>query len=156
MVLDLEWLPLAVVKFYQIVVQKAEKGYQHRYSMAPSASEQKKDSKSKKIEKITKRDDFVRASKSDFIKSKSLIIQFFNRKDDSPPRYGVTASKRIGNAIKRNKAKRRIRHLVKDLLPKYGKNGYDYVFIAREELIHNSWESILQEVEIILRDFNNE
>ena len=153
---DLEWLLLEAVKFCPIEELKVEKNYPLNFSMTATQKEQKKDSQLKKIEKITKRSDYVRASSSIFKKSNSLIIQFYNRKDTSGPRYGITASKKIGNAIKRNKAKRRIRHLIKNLLPKYGKNGYDYVFVAKEKVIDSPWDSLLQETKIILKDFKYE
>ena len=98
----------------------------------------------------------MRASKSKYFRSNSFIIQFYNRADTFGPRYGVTATKKIGNAIKRNKAKRRIRNLVKDLLPKYGKNGYDYVFIAKENLINEDWEVLKEESTSVLKDFKYE
>ena len=124
--------------------------------MTTKQKEQKKTSKIQKIDKITKRQDYLRASKSKYFRSNSFIIQFYNRADTFGPRYGVTATKKIGNAIKRNKAKRRIRNLVKDLLPKYGKNGYDYVFIAKENLINEDWEVLKEESTSVLRDFKYE
>ena len=124
--------------------------------MTTKQKEQKKTSKLQKIDKITKRSDYLRASKSKYFRSNSFIIQFYNRVDDLEPRYGVTATKKIGNAIKRNKAKRRIRNLVKDLLPKYGKNGYDYVFIAKENLINEDWEVLKEESTSVLKDFKYE
>ena len=124
--------------------------------MTTKQKEQKKTSKIQKIDKITKRQDYLRASKSKYFRSNSFIIQFYNRADSLGPRYGVTATKKIGNAIKRNRAKRRIRNLVKDLLPKYGKNGYDYVFIAKENLINEDWEVLKEESTSVLKDFNYE
>ena len=124
--------------------------------MTTKQKEQKKTSKIQKIDKITKRQDYLRASKSKYFRSNSFIIQFYNRVDDLEPRYGVTATKKIGNAIKRNKAKRRIRNLVKDLLPKYGKNGYDYVFIAKENLIDEDWEVLKEESTSVLKDLKYE
>ena len=124
--------------------------------MTTKKKEQKKTSKIQKIDKITKRSDYLRASKSKYFRSNSFIIQFYNRADTLGPRYGVTATKKIGNAIKRNKAKRRIRNLVKDLLPKYGKNGYDYVFIAKENLINEDWEVLKEESTSVLKDFKYE
>ena len=124
--------------------------------MTTKQKEQKKTSKHQKIDKITKRSDYLRASKSKYFRSNSFIIQFYNRVDDLKPRYGVTATKKIGNAIKRNKAKRRIRNLVKDLLPKYGKNGYDYVFIAKENLIDEDWEVLKEESTSVLKDLKYE
>ena len=124
--------------------------------MTTKKKEQKKTSEIQKIDKITKRSDYLRASKSKYFRSNSFIIQFYNRADTLGPRYGVTATKKIGNAIKRNKAKRRIRNLVKDLLPKYGKNGYDYVFIAKENLINEDWEVLKEESTSVLKDFKYE
>jgi len=124
--------------------------------MTTKQKEQKKTSKQQKIDKITKRSDYLRASKSKYFRSNSFIIQFYNRDDDLGTRYGVTATKKIGNAIKRNKAKRRIRNLVKDLLPKYGKNGYDYVFIAKENLINEDWEVLREESTSVLKDLKYE
>ena len=124
--------------------------------MTTKQKEQKITSKIQKIDKITKRSDYLRASKSKYFRSNSFIIQFYNRADTLGPRYGVTATKKIGNAIKRNKAKRRIRNLVKDLLPKYGKNGYDYVFIAKENLINEDWEVLKEESTSVLKDFKYE
>ena len=124
--------------------------------MTTKQKEQKKTSKHQKIDKITKRSDYLRASKSKYFRSNSFIIQFYNRVDDLEPRYGVTATKKIGNAIKRNKAKRRVRNLVKDLLPKYGKNGYDYVFIAKENLINEDWEVLKEESTSVLKDLKYE
>ena len=124
--------------------------------MTTKQKEQKKTSKHQNIDKITKRSDYLRASKSKYFRSNSFIIQFYNRADDLEPRYGITATKKIGNAIKRNKAKRRIRNLVKDLLPKYGKNGYDYVFIAKENLINEDWEVLKEESTSVLKDLKYE
>ena len=124
--------------------------------MTTNQKKQKKTSKLIKLDKITKRSDYLRASKSKYVRTNSFVIQFYNRNDSSDPRYGITATKKIGNAIKRNKAKRRIRSLVKDLLPKYGKNGYDYVFVAKEKVIDSPWDSLLQETKIILKDFKYE
>ena len=124
--------------------------------MTTKKKEQKKTSKIQKIDKITKRSDYLRASKSKYFRSNSFIIQFYDRADTLGPRYGVTATKKIGNAIKRNKAKRRIRNLVKDLLPKYGKNGYDYVFIAKENLINEDWKVLKEESQSVLKDFKYE
>ncbi|MDP9126768.1 MAG: ribonuclease P protein component [Pseudomonadota bacterium] len=48
-----------------------------------------------------------------------------------PIRYGLTASGKIGNAVVRNRARRRLRVLAENLLPKHATAGCDYVLIAR-------------------------
>ena len=44
---------------------------------------------------------------------------------------GYTATKKIGNAVCRNRSKRRLRAVVREILPKYNLSNIDYVFIAR-------------------------
>lgn len=49
--------------------------------------------------------------------------------------YGIVASKKVGNAVYRNKAKRRLREISRTYLPSFGKQGYLYLFIARKEIL---------------------
>ena len=102
--------------------------------------------------KITKRSDYVKASKGQYIKTSALFLQKAKRDDKKNPRYGVTASKKIGNAVERNKAKRRIRHAIKEVLPKYGKSGYDYVVIATIKTNKVSWNTVLNDLEKAFRE----
>lgn len=46
-------------------------------------------------------------------------------------RYGITASRKVGNAVARNRAKRRLRAAASEVLPAAGVPGYDVVLIAR-------------------------
>ena len=66
---------------------------------------ERKTSSLNNLAKITKRSDYLRASKSKYLVSESFILQFHNRKDSEEPRYGITVTKKIGNATKRNKVK---------------------------------------------------
>lgn len=50
-------------------------------------------------------------------------------------RYGLTASSKIGNAVKRNRARRRLRALACEILPLHAAPGHDYVLIARAATI---------------------
>ena len=102
--------------------------------------------------KITERSDYVKASRGRYIKTSSLFLQKVKRDDKKIPRYGVTASKKIGIAVERNRAKRRIRHAIKEVLPKYGKNGYDYVVVATTKTNKVSWKTVLNDLEMALRE----
>ena len=67
-----------------------------------------------------------------------FIIQARNRRkqctiDTYQIRYGLTCSKKVGNAVKRNRAKRRLRALVKNIIPLEGLKGWDYVLIGKEK-----------------------
>lgn len=66
-------------------------------------------------------------------------------------RVGITATKRIGNAVIRNRAKRRLRALARDCLPRFGQLGYDYVLIARDHTPHCEFSELKRDIEKALK-----
>lgn len=48
-------------------------------------------------------------------------------------RVGFTCSKKVGNAVARNRAKRRLRALAREILPEMGRPGWDYVLVGKPE-----------------------
>jgi len=54
-------------------------------------------------------------------------------------RFGLTASKKVGNAVARNRARRRLRAAAMELLSAHGAPGYDLVLIARTETLVRGW-----------------
>ena len=89
------------------------------------------------LETLTKRSDFVAASKAEKYVGKSIIVQA-RPNSLQTIRVGYTASKRVGNAVKRNRAKRRMRAAVADTLAFYGTSGTDYVLIGRAQTTGNT------------------
>jgi len=69
---------------------------------------------------------------------------------EGPARAGFTATKKIGNAVVRNRAKRRLREAARLLLPLHGRAGTDYVFIARAATPERAWPALLDDVESAL------
>ncbi|MDQ7019974.1 MAG: ribonuclease P protein component [Robiginitomaculum sp.] len=61
-------------------------------------------------------------------------------------RIGFTASRKVGNAVARNRCKRRLREAARALLPLYGRPGWDYVFIARAGTRPRPWQALLDDV----------
>ncbi len=55
------------------------------------------------------------------------------REDSGAVRVGYTCSKKVGNAVARNRAKRRLRAAARVVLPGVGRSGWDYVLIGRSE-----------------------
>ncbi len=93
--------------------------------------------------KILKRSDFVAASKARRAGSPSLNLQGRNRGDELGPRVGFTATKKVGNAVARNRAKRRLRALAHQVLTAEARRGWDYVLVARPNTTCNSdWSSL--------------
>lgn len=90
-----------------------------------------------KIHTLKRRADFLDAASSGVkCATKGLILQI--RPHKAAPAisaYGLTASRRVGNAVARNRAKRRLRALVREVLPVQAKPGQDYVLIARPDTL---------------------
>jgi ribonuclease P protein component len=77
-----------------------------------------------------------------------LVVQAAPRQtpDDAAPRVGFTASKRVGNAVARNRAKRRLRAAADAVLARHGKGGTDYVLIARTETCTRPYAELLADL----------
>jgi ribonuclease P protein component len=65
-------------------------------------------------------------------------------------RFGVTVTRKIGNAVARNRMKRRFRALLRDVLPQQGVAGADHVLIGREGGIERDFALLRQELEAAL------
>ena len=66
-------------------------------------------------------------------------------------RVGFTASKKVGNAVARNRAKRRLRAAAATLLPLYGHPGHDYVLVARTATATQPYDILLENIGEALR-----
>jgi ribonuclease P protein component len=66
-------------------------------------------------------------------------------------RVGYTASRRVGNAVARNRAKRRLRAAAASVLPAQGREGMDYVLIARAGTSERPYAELLADLEGALR-----
>jgi ribonuclease P protein component len=90
-----------------------------------------------RVDTLTKRADFQRASRALHVATAGFILQMRHRKPDEVPdlpnglRVGFTCSKKVGNAVARNRAKRRLREIARLVLPQHGQPGMDYVLIGR-------------------------
>jgi len=61
-----------------------------------------------------------------------MMVQGRDRRDGDPGiRVGFTCSKKVGNAVARNRAKRRLRAVAREIVPARGQPGWDYVLIGR-------------------------
>ncbi len=84
------------------------------------------------LQTLQHRPDYLRAASARRQSTPGFLLQARNRADDTPlVRIGFTASKKIGNAVFRNRAKRRMRALARAILPLGARPGWDYVLVAR-------------------------
>lgn len=79
---------------------------------------------------IQRRRDFLAAARGRRWAADGFTLQARDRRDDGPPRVGYTCSKKVGNAVARNRAKRRLRAAAA-LAAGSARAGWDYVLIGR-------------------------
>ena len=100
---------------------------------------------------ITKRTTFIFVRENGFfIRGKNFNIQILHKQDlNNSIGVGYTATKKMGNAVKRNKAKRIMRELAKKILIK-GKTNTYYVLIAKTSILEIKFKDLLEELENII------
>lgn len=81
-----------------------------------------------------------------------FVLQARDRGDgDAAMRIGITVSKKVGNAVVRNRMKRRFRALAREVLPHHGLAGHDHVLIGRAGGIERPYPDLVRELEKALR-----
>lgn len=101
------------------------------------------------------RPDFVRASNGGRVHSRSLSLQVYRRGDRDAPvegcRVGLTVTKKVGNAVERNRVKRRFREALR--APALAtKPDHDYVIVARRDALSAPFASLVGELRRCLGD----
>ncbi|WP_242077537.1 ribonuclease P protein component [Brevundimonas diminuta] len=103
------------------------------------------------IKRLLRRPQFLAAAKGASEARGAVVIQRLERGDGSPHiGLGFTATKKIGGAVQRNRAKRRLREAARTMLAQHGVPGSDYVFIARMGTTERAWDRLLDDVKSTL------
>lgn len=76
----------------------------------------------------------------------SFILQAKPGTGDSRPRAGFTTSKKVGNAVIRNRARRRLKEAARMIVPQKGLTGWDYVFIGRQAATDYPFEKMMSDI----------
>ncbi len=66
-------------------------------------------------------------------------------------RVGLTVTKKVGNAVERNRVKRRLRTLIRDYLPEMAEPGFDYVVIGRRSALDRPYEALVKDMAYVCR-----
>ena len=109
---------------------------------------------SNRLGRILKRSEYLRVKREGTAVARpGLVLQAVSVADHGKvpyPRVGFTVSKRVGNAVKRNRARRRLKSVAADILTRYGLPAWDYVFIGRVTTLERSYDSLLEDAKAAL------
>lgn len=94
---------------------------------------------------LKKRSEFLYVRDGFYSAKGGVVVQMRENSTRSGIGMGFTATKKIGNAVIRNRAKRRLREIARTLLPEHGLPGYDYVLIARGSTTARDWTDLLDD-----------
>ena len=92
---------------------------------------------------IKKRSDFLAANRGKRYATPGFVLLVRDRQDDSPAiRLGITITKKVGNAVIRNRMRRRFRALAQEMLADKGKAGADHILIGRDSGIERDFDAL--------------
>lgn len=108
------------------------------------------------------RPDFLRAAKALRQGTPGFLVQARRREPGEPAaeasvRVGFTTSKKLGNAVARNRARRRLREIARAVMPGLARPGWDYVLVGRPEAtLTRPFTDLLADLDRALRSIHRE
>lgn len=112
-----------------------------------------------KVLTLKKRKDFIRAANGYKVATNGLVLQAafsLCKKTSENCFVGYTATKKIGKAVVRSFAKRRLREIARKILQQNGIAGVSYVFIARHNTTTLNFAYMMKKAEAALDEINNQ
>ena len=97
------------------------------------------------ISTITKRPEYLAVAATGVKKPMPGLVVQMRAPGDKPLsdiRVGLTVSAKAGGAVERSRIKRRLRHVIRDVLPEHGKPGFSYVVIGRRAALKRPFEQL--------------
>ncbi|MEQ1755293.1 MAG: ribonuclease P protein component [Micropepsaceae bacterium] len=103
------------------------------------------------MSRLLKRADFLRLAKGRRYSTAGLVLQMHPAPVSAEGiRLGFTATKKLGNAVVRNRVKRRLRELARQVMPLFAQAGCDYVLIGREATASRLFPALLEDLKLAL------
>jgi ribonuclease P protein component len=94
------------------------------------------------MERLKQRADFVAAAGALKVPSAGFVLQARDRSDQAPARIGFTVSRKVGNAVERNRVRRRLRELARLKSGDALRPGHDYVLVGRRAALSAAFSDL--------------
>jgi ribonuclease P protein component len=99
------------------------------------------------MERLRQRADFLAAAGGTKVPLVAFVLQAHRRPDGGPARCGFTVTKKVGNAVERNRIRRRLREIVRLTDADAMRAGHDYVLIGRRAALRLPFARMAQDFE---------
>jgi ribonuclease P protein component len=103
------------------------------------------------MERLKRRTDFRAAAAAGRAPGRAFVLQARRRPDDGAIRVGFTVSRQVGNAVERNRVRRRLRELVRLAAAGTLQPGHDYVLIGRRPALELPFGDMTRELDAALK-----
>lgn len=141
------WRPLAGVEFSPIGAREDASACPPELPVASA------------IPRLKRRSDYLRIAKNGRTWAAPGLILQMRRRDlperenaSMPPvRFGITASRKVGNAVARNRVRRRLRSVAEQVLSRHAEQGCDYVVIGRAATLKRPFAALVDDLASALK-----
>ena len=99
------------------------------------------------MQRLRQRKEFLAAATGAKAPVPGFVLQALDRREDGPVRVGFTVSKKVGNAVERNRVRRRLREVVRLAPPDRMRPGHDYVLIGRRAALDLPFARMIEDFE---------
>jgi ribonuclease P protein component len=103
------------------------------------------------MERLRQRADFLAAATGVKAPAAAFVLQARRRADDGPTRIGFTVSKKVGNAVERNRVRRRLKEIARLSVSTRMQTGHDYVLVGRPAALTVPFARIAEDFDGALR-----
>lgn len=112
----------------------------------------------KPLERLKKRSQFllVAAEKKKYVCNGFIMQALYSADQSNQTRIGFTVSRRVGNAVTRNRTKRRLRAAVRIVFNRRDQAGIDYVIIGRKSTAHTSFPQLQSDIHQAITKFTSQ
>ena len=105
----------------------------------------------KSLTRLTRRAEFLRvAAKGRKAPAPGLVLQAMRRDDTGPARLGFTVTKKVGNAVVRNRTRRRLRAAAREVLAEVPAAGLDLVLVGRDGTRGRPFKALTEDLRRVL------